>query len=198
MKNLLSGLLNRPHSRIGISGLTAFARLAAGACGCATLFGGSLHAQSKQPLDWAKARDVAANGNVRTEIAAAKPMLQQLSTMAQPLGAVRPSTGNSLYTKSIILFDGETHTLIPIGAVLHLPENLRNRVITKPQGNFTYWPNFLKRNATWLGTKEVPLKMARGDTKLAEDVLRETSGSNRLLVSVYRECPISVLEAPRR
>jgi hypothetical protein len=146
-------------------------------------------------LNWAKARDVTTEKQLQTEAGASRPMADQLASMKKPLGEKVPTSGNSLYTKSIILFDGAMYTLIPVGSVLHLPANLRNHVLAKPQGDFTVWPNFLERNSAWLTGKEVPLKMAKGDAKLASAVLKEVSGSSKLLVSVYRQCPISVLEA---
>lgn len=163
---------------------------------CAVVCGGSLQAQEEPSLNWAKARDATSESSLLTAMSATRPLIDQLAGMKKPLTDVVPSTGNSLYTKSLILFDGEMHTLIPVGSVLHLPVNLRSRVISKPQGDFTFWPNFLKRNSSWLAGKEVPLKMAKGDAKLAAAVLRETSTSTRVLVSVYKQCPISVLEAP--
>jgi hypothetical protein len=164
---------------------------------CATWMCCSL-AQAQQPVNWAKARDAISEGNLAAQMAAAKPMLEQMGTMSQPLTQARPSQEDTLYSKSIILFDGETHTLVPIGSVLYLPQNLKSHVVSAPQGDFTFWPNFLKRNPTWLAAKEVPLQMAKGDPKLAAAVLREATGTTRLLVSVYRGCPISVLEAPSK
>lgn len=161
------------------------------------LTGACLQAQlaPAPPIQWDKARDTVTEEKLEKEAAAVRPMNDQLVAMMRPMPEVRPSLESSLYRKSIILFDGEMHTVVPVGSVLHLPPALRNRVVAKPQGDFTIWPNFLKRNAAWLAGKEVPLKMAKGDAKLAAAVLRETAQSPLLLVSVYRQCPISVLEA---
>lgn len=106
----------------------------------------------------------------------------------------RPSSESSLYRKSIILFDGQMHTVVPVGSLLRLPPAYRNRVIQKPQGPFTFWPAFLKRNESWLGTWEVPLKMAQGDEALAKRVLLQTAKESRALVAVYRGGPISILQ----
>lgn len=163
-------------------------------CACVLALGGSLQAQLAPPTQWENARERVNEDKLQTEAAAAKPMTAQLTAMMLPLPEVRPDPSDSLYKKSIILFDGEMHTLIPIGSVLHLPPSLRSRIIAEPKGDFTFWPNFLKRNETWLAGREVPLKMAKGDAKLAAAVLKETAKSNQLLVSVYRQCPISVLE----
>jgi hypothetical protein len=67
-------------------------------------------------------------------------------------------------------------------------------VISKPEGTFTFWPNFLKQNASWLSAREVPLKMAKGDPDLAQAVLRETSMDSHVVISVYKGGPITILE----
>jgi hypothetical protein len=158
---------------------------------------GGLHAQDQSAAKWAKARDVVSETDLREQAKTAKTMQDQLASMAKPVGDVRPSSGNSLYTKSIILFDGEMHTVVPVGSVLHLPAPLRSKVISAPTGDFTFWPNFLKRNSAWLAAKEVPLEMAMGNSKLGRTVLNTVGKDARLLVSVYKSCPISILEAPK-
>lgn len=127
----------------------------------------------------------------------------KLSALLEKLGQAklrpRPSIKSalsSLISTSIILSDGEMFTLIPAGSILHLPETHRSRVVGEPQGNFTVWPNFLKRNADWLAAKEVPLSMARGDSEVAGALLRDVAGEKRVLVAVYKGGPIMVLEPP--
>lgn len=108
--------------------------------------------------------------------------------------AARPSIHNSPYDRSIILFDGMRHTVIPVGSVLNLPPGLRSHVIDKPKGEFLFWPAFLEVNGQWLGVREVPLEMAKGDTKKAKAVYQQISKDPHLLVAVYKRCPISILE----
>lgn len=108
--------------------------------------------------------------------------------------AVRPAIHNSPYDRSIILFDGMRHTVVPVGSVLSLPPGLRSHVIDKPKGEFLFWPAFLEVNDQWLAAKEVPLEMAKGDTKKAQAVYQQISKDPHLLVAVYKRCPISILE----
>jgi hypothetical protein len=119
--------------------------------------------------------------------------MEEISTAEPVAAAGRPSLESSLYRKSIILFDGKHHTVVPVGSVLHLPPAHRNRILEKPEGPFTFWPAFLEKNEAWLGAWEVPLRMALGDQGLAASVLRKTSTDPRLLISVYRGGPISIL-----
>jgi hypothetical protein len=105
-----------------------------------------------------------------------------------------PNTKSTLLEHSIILTDGEKFTLIPEGSILHLPEKLQAHVLQNPEGDFTFWPNFLKRNASWLTTKEVTLAMSRGDAVAAKAVYSEVSQENRAVVAVYKGGPIMILE----
>ncbi|HBJ85725.1 MAG TPA: hypothetical protein DDZ88_18000 [Verrucomicrobiales bacterium] len=112
----------------------------------------------------------------------------------KPVGDSRPNPDVSAYSNSIILFDGDNHTVVPHGAILNLPEKLRERVVAAPAGGFLLWPSFLKRNEQWLASREVPLEMAKGDKEASSTVMRNLADSPKLLVSVYRGNPISVLE----
>jgi hypothetical protein len=108
----------------------------------------------------------------------------------------RPAPKRTLLSRFIILSDGKQYTLIPLGSILHLPEAHRARVLAKPHGTFAAWPIFLDKNAGWLAAKEIPLAMAKGDEKAAERVLSEISADRRMLVSVHKGGPITVLESP--
>jgi hypothetical protein len=150
---------------------------------------------STSPANPTQARDVVTEDEL-------KKLAQQGNTLSAMLAksttqapvAARPSMESSLYRKSVILYDGEKHTVVPIGSVLQLPAGYRNRVVEKPVGVFTFWPAFLERNAAWLGAWEVPLRMAEGDAEAAKKVLTATAKDPRVLVAVYRGGPITILE----
>ena len=141
-------------------------------------------------------RDAKSREELKKDREGAPKLGELLKEKAQEPRGPRPSTNteNTLLSRSIVLFDGEKCTLIPLGSILHLPEAHRSQVVSKPQGAFTAWPNFLKRNASWLAAKEVPLAMAKGDAKAAESVLREVAAEDHVVVSVYKGVPIMILE----
>lgn len=138
--------------------------------------------------------DVISEQALQKQVEGASKLDTALSARTSPVGEVRPSSGNSLLSSSIVLFDGQMFTLVPVGSVLRLPQAHRNKVLEEPKGEFTFWPAFLERNASWLSAREVPLKMAKGDAKIAEAILRETSADRRVVVSVYKGGPITILE----
>lgn len=143
------------------------------------------------------AREAVNEAALRQQMAGARKLgeLLQERQVAPVDPEQRPQAATRLQDRSIILSDGHTHTFVPPGSILHLPEALRARVVPKPVGNFLLWPVFLQRHAEWLAAQEVPLAMARGDAKIAAQVLAPLASEKRLVVAVYRKGPISILEA---
>lgn len=142
-----------------------------------------------------QARDVTREETLRQQAGTAPTLKSYLQTKAKPLTNKPPAIQSSLWTHSIILSDGEKYTLVPVGSILHLPETLRSKVLTKPTGEFTFWPNFLQLNEAWLGAQEVSLKMSRGDAKEAKILLQRVAKDPRLLVATHQGGPITILEA---
>jgi hypothetical protein len=142
-------------------------------------------------------RDAVNEAALRQQMAGARKLGELLQE--RKLEAVdperRPQASTRLQDRSIILSDGDTHTFLPPGSILHLPAALRERVAAKPAGEFLLWPAFLERHASWLTAQEVPLAMARGDARAAAGVLAPLATEKKLVVAVYRQGPISILEA---
>jgi hypothetical protein len=142
------------------------------------------------------ARDAVTEEELRKRVEGTPKFEKVMAQKTRPVGEVRPAPQSSLLTSSIFLSDGATFTIVPVGAVLNLPPAHRGRVIAKPQGEFILWPTFLKNNSSWLAAREVPLKLAKGDADMQKAVLRQTSMDHRVVVSVYKGGPITILEAP--
>lgn len=144
---------------------------------------------------YAPARDVVSERELQRQASSARSLKQHLETTAKAVPQGRaPVISSSLWSKSIILTDGEKFTLVPVGSILHLPPELRAHVVARPKGEFTFWPNFLRRNSAWLGAHEVSLEMARGSRQEAKAVLGSIAKDRRLLVAVYKDGPVTVLE----
>ncbi|MDB6116935.1 MAG: hypothetical protein JWO08_716 [Verrucomicrobiaceae bacterium] len=139
-------------------------------------------------------RDIISDEALRQQAASTAKFEALMASKGKPVDKTAPSMENSLWMHSLILFDGEKFTIIPEGSILHLPKALQSKVVSKAQGDFTFWPNFLKRNVSWLAAKEVPLAMARGDSKVAQTVIAGIAGDPRALVAVYKGGPIMILE----
>ncbi len=174
------------------------------------LLAGNRHASAQQPAPGTQAsaaaqpglpprrlatRDAISEQALKQQVAAAATMDSQMKTKALPLKNVRASMQNSFLTNSLILCDGQMYTVVPVGSILNLPPTHRNKVVRQPQGEFTFWPDFLQRNSAWLAAKEVPLRMAKGDAKAGEAIMRAVSTQSKVIVSVYKGGPITILEA---
>lgn len=125
------------------------------------------------------------------------PMIQ-LEKPADGEAKVKRSTDTSLLHESTILHDGRNWTLIPNGAVVHLPESLQGRVNSKPVGTLLPWSEFLRRNPTWLVSHEVSFEQAAGNETLPAEVTRKWAGQRKIVVAVRQTGPISVRLADNR
>ncbi len=167
-----------------------------------SLLGTSLLSLAQAPIQpgppprKAATHDAISEADLRNQVENARRSSATVVARTKPVASTPPSTQSSLLTSSHLISDGASHfTVVPIGSVLVLPSALRSRVVQKPTGDLMMWPDFLKKNTSWLSTKEVSLEMSRGDSKAGAQVLRELSGESRLVVAVYKGGPITVLEA---
>jgi hypothetical protein len=119
----------------------------------------------------------------------------QRGPIGKPVDPSRVPTQASPFSRSLILGDANIFTLLPLGAILHLPPDHRSKLIAQPGEFFLAWPNFLKQNSVWLTTREVSVKMASGqDPKFAERVVRELASETRVVIAVRNGNPVSIME----
>lgn len=98
----------------------------------------------------------------------------------------------SLIGSSTLLHDGECWTLVPEGAVVHLPSSLKSRLVAKPVGTLLPWNAFLERNRTWLGTVEVDFEQAAGNEALPSRFKDSWNQQDKMIVATHCLGPISV------
>lgn len=102
----------------------------------------------------------------------------------------------SLIKQSDILSDGNNWTLVPKGAVLHIPAALSNRVGAKPLGTLLSWTDFLTVNRGWLFTEEVTFDQAAGKTPIPPSRTEFWKKNGKVIVAVHLGGPISVRTEP--
>jgi hypothetical protein len=177
-------------SRIGL-GQAAVMAAASFIFGASPVLAQSPASQAKTQVP--AARDATTESSLQREMQKSKRMADYKGAF-EAAPQVKPDLTPSLYKKSIILFDGDNHTVVPMGAVLALPASYRSRIIDKPEGTFQFWSVFLEKNKNWLGAWEVPMAMARGDAEMSKSVMKQIANDTRVLVAVYKGGPITVLE----
>jgi len=139
-------------------------------------------------------------GEIRDRITPAQMRQLQAGTEWQTggeAGAARDPRAKSpakqsIIEQSVILCDGTYWTLVPIGSVLHVPENHRERVVKQPAGKLLNWQQFLVRNRSWLGTEDVDVATAAGRKPIAEETESTWAKRGSVVVAVHRGGAISV------
>lgn len=104
---------------------------------------------------------------------------------------VRPAE-RSIIKDSTILHDGRNWTMVPKGAVIFLPEAMKNRVNVKPVGTLLSWVDFLTKNRAWVTTNDVSFDQAAGSQPLPAERVAFWAKQDKVVVAVHQSGPISV------
>ncbi len=107
-----------------------------------------------------------------------------------------PSKRNSerdLIKDSAILCYQGLLTLVPKRAVLHLPEELKDRFEVKPDITVKPWAEFYALNRGWIRTIEVTRAQAMGEEPMSEETVEAYRESKAAIIATYKGGPISVL-----
>lgn len=146
--------------------------------------------------------------NVEIRDAATHDELSQSLRMAQqsdPLRDLGPAIGKTdedpsvvqskrdFVKNSTVLSYRGLLTFVPKRAVLHLPDNLSDRIGVKPDVEVKTWPEFYRANRGWIRTIEVTREQALGHTALPEAKREAIENSSSMVVATFRNGPISVL-----
>jgi len=119
------------------------------------------------------------------------PMTCLEKPAANEAAVARPN-GQSIIKQSVILHDGNNWTLVPKGAVVFLPESMKNRVAAKPVGTLLPFTDFLARNHAWITTDEVSIHQAAGTEPLPSGRVAFWTRQGKVVVSVHQGGPISM------
>lgn len=98
----------------------------------------------------------------------------------------------SLVRRSTVIGFGDYWTLVPKGAVLHVPAKLRARVGVEPSGRLLSWAAFYERNRGWLRQQPVEVSHARGEESLDEAVVKSYTNFSQVVVATCHNGPISM------
>lgn len=99
----------------------------------------------------------------------------------------------SLVERSDILNHRGLATLLPKGALLHLPESLSARNGLGDGGSAVVnWPDFFRRNSQWIHPLKVRLGQALGDEPIDQALIARIAKTGKVVVAIYFDQPISV------
>lgn len=101
--------------------------------------------------------------------------------------------GRGLVNRSAILSSPAHWSLVPKGAVLHVPMLYEKRVNNLRNGTLVGWSEFYAKNRAWIRTIPVTIEQASGKTPLTGEYLASLRKGGQVLVAVCRGGPISVI-----
>jgi hypothetical protein len=117
-----------------------------------------------------------------------------LGQLSAPQASIPRRT--SFYERVLVLVgDGGVHAVVPQGSILHLPDAHRQRVGTKPEGKLISWEALLSQSRSWLGTQEISLAAARGNSREVDAVASQLALDRRIIVAINKGRPIAILQS---
>jgi hypothetical protein len=119
------------------------------------------------------------------------PMIRLVDASGREIQTTNPLSHTTM-DQSSVLHDGTHWTLVPKGALIHLPEAIKNRSNVKPVGTLLPWKDFLAKNQRWIATSEVTFDQAVGNEALPADRAESLAHKDKVVVAVHRNDPASV------
>lgn len=101
-------------------------------------------------------------------------------------------TKKSLIGSSTLLAYNGQWTLVPKGAVIHIPERQKNKVVTVPTGRLVEWKRFLRKNHGWIHIHAVTMTQAQGEEKINQDTIKAYKTMGKIVIATCAGGPISV------
>lgn len=108
----------------------------------------------------------------------------------EPIVTVKKKKG--IVERSTILASGSRWAIVPKGSVIHVPNHLKGRVVSKPKGTLQGWSSFLRKNGGWIHTHEITLKQASGQEYLGEEKVKAYKTLGQIVIATYGGNPTSV------
>ncbi|MCU0795889.1 MAG: hypothetical protein MUF31_08140 [Akkermansiaceae bacterium] len=142
-------------------------------------------------------RDAATHDDlVRVHRAEQARAATETSTHFVPAEGADPSVENApggILERSDIIRFGELATIVPKGAILHIPAAFADRVGEIGNARLVIWPEFYAVNRAWIDACEIPREVAEGNQRLDEKLELKFNEGGRLVVAVLAGGPVSRL-----
>lgn len=120
----------------------------------------------------------------------ADPMIRLQKPTEGEAKVERPDN-QSIIAQSTVLHDGSRWTIVPNGAVVFIPEQMKSRVGATPSGELLAWSDFLALNRAWISTCEVSFEQASGKEPLAAERTEFWAKQDKVVIAVHQRGPIS-------
>lgn len=101
-----------------------------------------------------------------------------------------------LLARSVFLTDGRQCTILPAGAVIHVPANRGDRVVkSAPSLPLVAWDDFYRVNSSWLREFGIDHDQAAGAKPFDPKVAKALGSSGCVVVSTYFRQPVAPVAA---
>lgn len=127
---------------------------------------------------------------------AARQKRQAKAAPKDVVDKVAKSRAKSYYDGTVILVSGQSHAVVPKGAVLNIPPALAEMISEEPKGELIPWPKFLKNNSKFFNTREVSWDTITGKDPIQEEEKEEFVKAEKIVVAVFHKNPVTVLDPP--
>ena len=144
-----------------------------------------------------KVRDVATHETLTAKLAKARKE-DPIQKIGPPKGEFREDPAKQMAKRdliaesTVVAYRGFL-TLVPKESVLHIPENLEDRIGVQSGAKIQTFQDFYEKNRGWIRTIEVTRDQARGHKPLPETLRKAFESSTSLVVATHKGGPISVL-----
>lgn len=118
------------------------------------------------------------------------------SGAAKPKPGARRKKGYSLAELSQFVGEGPACVILPKGSVLFCPDAMASRVLSKPAGTMTAWPDFLTANRNWITTHEVTVAQVTGEKPISDETRTSFKAAGKMVIATLRGNPVTVLVPP--
>lgn len=113
-------------------------------------------------------------------------------THKEPIKPLVTIKKHSLIGSSTLLGYSGYWTLVPRGAVIHIPVHHQNKILSKPKGKLLSWQQFLRKNYGWLHVHEIHMSQAKGHKKIDQKSIEAYKSIGKIVVATCAKGPISV------
>lgn len=97
-----------------------------------------------------------------------------------------------LMARSLFLSDGRRCTILPAGAVIHIPAAKEAQVSrSAPNLPMVSWSEFMRGNSSWIREFELDNDQVTGTKPFEPKVAQSLGGSGSLVVSTYLKQPVA-------
>jgi hypothetical protein len=99
-----------------------------------------------------------------------------------------------LAANSTFIQIGDQFTLVPKGALLHIPKKLASLIVSEPKGTFVAWPVMQEANRAKLARFEVTVDQASGKEAIDANKLALAKRSESILVATIENGAVSMAQ----